>query len=251
MKVRGLKVIIYILLDVCVCFSTVYPKFSRSLDKTGFHRELLTSVDMPRELLPDYFDGGDIDCHMLFREVIPSGAYVDPFQLQEQRHFGGPDVKVVDPVDVEKPEVQSFEIVALVYANLTSDGDSWVASYSLPIHLRYHSISPDVDNMEVIFQKPEIFLRCNDAKSGITHYGYRGETVRQESLGCSSSDIILCDWSMIQLHQNSSLHAWVPVGKTGHFTIVTVGTVIATTAACFLLIAKALKCYTTKGTKDS
>ncbi|WAQ96929.1 hypothetical protein MAR_029619, partial [Mya arenaria] len=118
-------------------------------------KELLTSVDMPRELLPDYFDGGDIDCHMLFREVIPSGAYVDPFQLQEQRHFGGPDVKVVDPVDVEKPEVQSFEIVALVYANLTSDG-------------------------------------------------YRGETVRQESLGCSSSDIILCDWSMIQLHQNNS-----------------------------------------------
>lgn len=58
-----------------------------------FCRELTTRLLIPDELMPDVIPGGDVNCFMLFEETVPSGAYVDPYQLKSLRPFDGPDVR--------------------------------------------------------------------------------------------------------------------------------------------------------------
>ena len=61
---------------------------------TLFHRELSTSIQFLKRELHDVDDTEDISCGLLFTEVIPSGAYVDPYQIASLKSFGGPDVSL-------------------------------------------------------------------------------------------------------------------------------------------------------------
>jgi len=51
------------------------------------YREIRTEVRIPNSLM-------DVnpDCSIVIVELLPSGAYVDPFQLQSLQEFGGPKV---------------------------------------------------------------------------------------------------------------------------------------------------------------
>jgi len=60
-----------------------------------YYRDLQTSVQIPAELLPGIQDGGDIRCLVLITETLPSGAYVDKFQLQAQQASNGLKVCVI------------------------------------------------------------------------------------------------------------------------------------------------------------
>jgi len=58
-------------------------------------REIKTSLTITKELMPDVTPDGDVTCSMVFLETIPSGAYVDPYQLKSLKPFGGPDVRIL------------------------------------------------------------------------------------------------------------------------------------------------------------
>ena len=59
------------------------------------HRELSTSISIPAGLLAKNVDFAETSCLLLFTETIPSGAYVDPYQVASLRPFGGPDVSPI------------------------------------------------------------------------------------------------------------------------------------------------------------
>lgn len=42
--------------------------------------------------MPDITPDGDVSCFLMFVETIPSGAFVDPYQLKSLEPFGGPNV---------------------------------------------------------------------------------------------------------------------------------------------------------------
>lgn len=59
-----------------------------------FYRELHTKLQVPGDLLPDVTPGGDVSCKLMFLVTLPSGAFVDPYQLKALEPFAGPDVSL-------------------------------------------------------------------------------------------------------------------------------------------------------------
>lgn len=53
------------------------------------YRDLLTVVRIPETDIAIF---EDVECSILFTETLPSGAYVDPYQLNSLKPYGGPDV---------------------------------------------------------------------------------------------------------------------------------------------------------------
>ncbi|XP_053392778.1 phosphatidylinositol-glycan biosynthesis class X protein-like isoform X2 [Mercenaria mercenaria] len=205
-----------------------------------FSRDLVTQLTVPASLIPDTSPGSDVQCFLMFTETIPSGAYVDPDQINSLKPYGGPDVLLSSPVDVEKPEIESTEFQGHVFSNLSRVGDKLTSSYRLPVHLRYHGIS-DQDYTTVTFTNPEVSVRCVNKKLGMPHYGYHGDIVKQKSEMCSSSSKILCDWIVIHYDaEKKDISVEVPVGKVEHYILVTVGTMVTTLSACIFLVYQTL-----------
>lgn len=238
-----------VLLSWC-CFNLLAarnpPVLKRHIEKTGLHRDLVTSLKIPVALLPDIHLDEDLRCYILFTETFPTGAYVDPDQIKSLKPYGGPDVLLTSAVDVEKPEFESTGFLGLVFSNLSKVDGTWIGGYTLPVHLRYHAVSRQ-DFVNVTFSNPEIAVRCINKEFGLIHHGYHGDTVRQKSELCGSSSVLLCDWVVIQyLAEKTNISVEVPVGKAEHYLLVTVGTVLTTLLGCFLLVYVSLHVGKTK-----
>ena len=65
-------------------------------------REIMTVLEIPANILSDAKGSLEPGCRVLFREMIPSSAFVDPFQLASLKDFGGPDVSTspVKPIKI-------------------------------------------------------------------------------------------------------------------------------------------------------
>lgn len=226
--------LLLLLLKTFVRFTTSCS-LERGLFKNGFHRDLKTSISFPPTALPGDAQG----CRARFLEQIPSGIYVDPFQLQDLLPFGGPLVQLSNTIDVEQPEFTSTAFEALIYVNLShSEDGSWIGGYSLPIHVRYHAISGE-DLVHVTIPSPAVAVNCHntDLTSSIND-NYR--EVTKDTAPCQPESSHMCKWAGIPCHvEGDAVSLDVPVGQKNHNSFVTIATVTTTLIGCFILIWKA------------
>ncbi|PIK58500.1 putative phosphatidylinositol-glycan biosynthesis class X protein-like [Apostichopus japonicus] len=107
---------------------------SREVFKEGYHRDLTTS-------LHGNITRSGLEIRLILVETFPPGFYIDQYELANLKSFGGPETQILEAVDVEKPAHLSTEFNFFIFIESTDAADDqFVASVSLPIHLRYHSL---------------------------------------------------------------------------------------------------------------
>lgn len=216
------------LLCLDLALTSDLPVVERRILNSGFHRDLITEVKIPKSLLSQK----DSACYSICRETLPSSVYVDTFQLKSiSKHH---DFKFISPtLDIEKPEYQSSPFSVLIYSDLHMGPDSVFINVTLPIHLRYHK--PDTEYRKFEIKNPDIFIYC-------TNKDFKGEVIKSEELPCNSEDKKLCNWSLLKYKSDKeTISVMVPVGNTHHQSLVVIGTLSVTFGGCLWIVIKVLK----------
>lgn len=78
---------------------------------------------------------------------------------------------ISQPFDLEKPEFKSGEIPVFVYTNLSHSDGAWMTNYTLPVHIRYHAISEELDFAYIAFKHPTVAIRCQVIEYGMQYIG--------------------------------------------------------------------------------
>ncbi|XP_014668413.1 PREDICTED: phosphatidylinositol-glycan biosynthesis class X protein-like [Priapulus caudatus] len=210
--------------DVCLQAADADVYLDRYLNKAGFHRDLQTKVSVRG------IDGKQ-QCRLLLIETIPSGVYVDLYQVAAMQTQGGPEVYSSQTIDVEAPEYLSTQHTLHVFANFNSSyTGELTADVTLPIHGRYHR-ADTLQFIEVVIKHPQLLIYC--AKFG--SLGCTGNNVVKAP--CDSTSKSTCNWLPVLYKANKrNLSMFVPVGQVQHRTMVAVVTVCVTSMGCLLVL---------------
>lgn len=133
----------------------------------GFHLEILSEVIFSSPLFSSAF--APLNCTLRLTETLPSGLYVDAFQLRNFNQFGGPFVTSERPVDTEAPAFKSADEHLRVYHpfRLDREHQRLVSQVVLPVHLRYHRAVTKGDPTHTIFTHPLTDVSCWDDDSSV------------------------------------------------------------------------------------
>ncbi|XP_065100507.1 phosphatidylinositol-glycan biosynthesis class X protein [Paramisgurnus dabryanus] len=211
--------------EVDDCFSSKWLKsvmISMKITKAGFHRDLQYSVQ---------YDKVDHDVKALLVQKMPSGVYMDEYQLATLREETGLEVLLDSKVDLEAPEYLSTGFTAFIYLSPSSE-ISGQHEATVPIHARYHRPSESGDKwVKVDIGSPRLLIRSDQCKTQSSHLSY--EFV---DAPCTFSNVSICSWLEIQdLEETGPVSLDIPVGDARQIFIVCVGTVLVTLLSCFLL----------------
>lgn len=200
----------------------------REILNKGFHRDLVTRLDLRH--VAEQADR----CRVQFVEHIPSGLFLDPYQLSSLWQHNLTEVLLLTAVDLEAPEYLAKEQTARVYAKPDPSRCTHCFYSTVPIHTRYHRPSSDFYSASITLQNPQLLIHCNKDFPSIecSHY-----PVVEGPCGVQSDEV--CSWLHMPytaVPDTTMLH--VPVGLTHHRTAVCAVT-IAVTLICagMILIA--------------
>ncbi|XP_071999055.1 phosphatidylinositol-glycan biosynthesis class X protein [Engystomops pustulosus] len=205
----------------------------REILKSGFHRDLVTRVKI-------HGSAEQIDsCSILLLETIPSGLYLDPYQLSSLRQHNLTEVVLLSPVDLEAPEYLSTESKALVYTRPDETCDSCFIS-SVPVHARYHRPSTQVTEVSIVLQKPQLLVHCS--RDFLFGGCFNSPSVEAP---CGPSGGIKCQWMDIPYTEvDENLALQVPVGIIQHGPAVCITTVAVTLLCTGLILISVIKAHT-------
>jgi len=132
----------------------------------GFHLEILSEVILSSPLISS---SSSLNCTLRLTETLPSGLYVDAFQLRNFHQFGGPTVVFQRPVDTEAPAFESDDELLRVFHpfRLERDQQRLVSQVVLPVHLRYHRAVKKGEPTHVRFPIPRADISCWDDSSSV------------------------------------------------------------------------------------
>lgn len=146
---------------------------SRSLHKTGFHREVAYDVTVTRDSAAVQLE----DCEVVLSQRVSTETYIDLDEIRTQARFGGVQLHSVVPhIEIERPASASTQHVAALRAGLprAAAGSAQLAgSVRFPFHLRYQSPKvcdysqhePTGDGScfsPAQLPWPSVFVRCGD-----------------------------------------------------------------------------------------
>ncbi|XP_066454223.1 phosphatidylinositol-glycan biosynthesis class X protein isoform X2 [Eleutherodactylus coqui] len=203
---------------------------SRGILKSGFHRDLVTRVKLHSSA--EQIDG----CSILLQETIPSGLFLDPYQLSSLRQHNLTEVILLNAVDLEAPEYLSTELNALVYTRRDQSCDDCFIS-SVPIHARYHRPSAQVSEASIVLSSPQLLVRCRKdfLLNGCLDYPL-------VEAPCGPTDGIRCQWMALPYTEASEkLVLQVPVGNIRHGPAVGIITVAVTLFCTGLILTSVYK----------
>ncbi|XP_054022876.1 phosphatidylinositol-glycan biosynthesis class X protein [Dryobates pubescens] len=204
---------------------------TQELLKEGFHRDLLLKV----ELGVVGKDAGG--CTVAARTRLPSGIYVDPYELASlQQQNLTKAVLIPDVIDVEAPEYLATDLLVLLYME-PDPRCSGCFSAALPVHGRYHRPAEDSEEALVVLKSPEVLLCCCD--NGLSAECWKPAEVEAP---CSGKTSGACQWYSTRhkpVYQESILQ--VPVGLRQHSSLVCVVTLLVTVLCSSLILAAACK----------
>ena len=128
----------------------------------GFHLEILSEVHLSSPLLTSSSES--LNCSLRLTETLPSGLFVDNFQLKNFHQLGGPLVASRRPVDTEAPAFESAETALTVIHpfKLERPKQRLVSQVVLPVHVRYHRASANGDPTRVTLENPRADISCWD-----------------------------------------------------------------------------------------
>ncbi|XP_059196922.1 phosphatidylinositol-glycan biosynthesis class X protein [Centropristis striata] len=190
--------------------------------KKGFHRELVTSV----QLSPDVLSG----LRVLLVHQWPRGVYVDPYQLASLRQQMDWQILLDSAIDLELPAHKTTGFVSYVFP---ADGPTpRTLKVTIPVHSRYHEPSAAGETFTSIhIEAPELLLRteqCRQFDSLSRH------TVVDAP--CTADNSSSCQWVKLQPQQERvPLSVQVPVGDGSLVAPVCAGTLLVTMLCCVSL----------------
>nr|XP_040025902.1 phosphatidylinositol-glycan biosynthesis class X protein isoform X1 [Gasterosteus aculeatus aculeatus] len=200
-------------------------RVSVQITKTGFHRELLTTV----ELRPDVPSGLGV----LLIHRWPRGVYVDPFQLatlSQQSHW---QMSLDSAVDLEAAAHQAEGFVTRVYPAV----DGPTIRVTIPFHFRYHQPRYDGETFTTVeIEPPQLLLRtegCLQLSGSEPH-----ATV---DAPCTHSNASTCPWVRLQQQERGPVGVGLPVGDGSLVAPVSAGTLLVTTLCCVSLSTRMWK----------
>uniref|UniRef100_A0A2R8P8B6 Phosphatidylinositol-glycan biosynthesis class X protein n=1 Tax=Callithrix jacchus TaxID=9483 RepID=A0A2R8P8B6_CALJA len=126
--------------------------------KDGFHRDLLIKVK---------FGEGIEDlqrCRLLIKQNIPTGLFVDPYELASLRERNITEAMMVsENFDVEAPNYLSKESEVLIYARRDSQCIDCFQAF-LPVHYRYHRPHSKDGETFTVVSNPDLLMYCDQGK---------------------------------------------------------------------------------------
>ncbi|CDQ71396.1 unnamed protein product [Oncorhynchus mykiss] len=190
------------------------------VSKNGFHRDLVTTVDFG----PGFPDG--LEAQLVHR--LPSGIYIDQYQLASLKEDTGLQVLLGSAVDLEAPAHTSEEFLVLVYPAL----DQGILKATLPIHGRYHKPSLAGKRFELVEIKlPKLILRTDTCTQLISFPPYK-----IVDAPCTVHNLSICQWLEIQhLQEQDPVSLEIPLGDGSLVEPVCAGTLLVTLLCCVIL----------------
>ncbi|KAA0711964.1 Phosphatidylinositol-glycan biosynthesis class X protein [Triplophysa tibetana] len=211
--------------EVQSCFSSEWltsVKMSMKIAKAGFHRELQYSIQYGKV---------DHDVKALSVQKLPSGVYMDEYQLANLREDTGLEVLLDSKLDLEAPEYLSTEFTAFIF--LSTSENSGQHAVMVPVHARYHRPS-DTGHLQVKvdIESPRLLIRSDQCKippPGSSHVVVEAP--------CTLSNVSLCSWlKILDLQETGPVSLEIPVGDATQTVTVCIVTVLVTLLSCSLIL---------------
>lgn len=218
--------------EISTAAETFCPRLTitREVLKRGFHRDLVTRVKVHNY-------GKQIEsCSILLQETIPSGLFLDPYQLSSLRQHNLTEVIVLHSVDIEAPEYLSAEFNALVYTRADESCDDCFIS-SVPIHARYHRPSAQATAVSIVLHQPQLLIHCSKdfLLRGCSDYPLL-------EAPCGPANEMKCQWMDIPYTEvKEKLDLQLPVGIIHHGPAVCIVTVAVTLFCTGLILQSVYK----------
>ncbi|XP_070215117.1 phosphatidylinositol-glycan biosynthesis class X protein [Bos mutus] len=199
--------------------------------KDGFHRDLLTKVKFGESI-------EDLQtCRLLIKQYIPTGLFVDPYELASLRERNITEaVMVSENFNIEAPNYLSKESEVLIYARQDSQCIDCFQAF-LPVHYRYHQ--PHIKDGEtfIVVHNPDLLMYC-DQEFPVLKCWAQSEVTAPCTL--NSKDI--CQWNNMKyksVYKNLTLQ--VPVGLTIHTSLVCSVTLLISILCSTLILVAVFK----------
>nr|XP_019936608.1 PREDICTED: phosphatidylinositol-glycan biosynthesis class X protein [Paralichthys olivaceus] len=195
---------------------------SVELSKQGFHREVITTVELSPAVL------GSVRVLLVYR--WPQGVFIDPYQLASLRDQRDWQILIDSAIDLEVPAQKTSGFVSYVFPT-PDDPTPRLLKVTIPIHGRYHEASSVGKTFtSVDIQPPELLLRddkCLQLKNL--------EPCTVVDAPCSVDNSSTCAWVKIQQHQHGPVSVQIPVGDRSLVMPVCGGTLLVTMICCVVL----------------
>ncbi|KAI5626575.1 phosphatidylinositol-glycan biosynthesis class X protein precursor [Silurus asotus] len=192
---------------------------SMKITKQGFHRDLVYEVRHEPRSRP-------VKALLLHR--LPSGVYMDQYQLADLREEMGLQVLLDSSLDLESPAHISSAFSALVFLSPPEPLQA-----AVPVHGRYHRASSSGGWEHVIIDPPKLLLRpehCDTVDPGLPH--------RLVDAPCTIHNQSLCSWLEIHGLQVSKVSLELPVGDSSlTIPVCAVTTLVSLLCSAFLFRA--------------
>ncbi|XP_029471026.1 phosphatidylinositol-glycan biosynthesis class X protein [Rhinatrema bivittatum] len=201
---------------------------TREVLNDGFHRDLISKMELGAII------EHTADCRVMIKERLPSGLYVDPYQLASMQQHNVTEVLILDSIDVEAPEYLSMEHTLFVYAK-PDPKCAGCFSAVVPIHIRYHQPSEEREEALVILPSPQLLVRCKtDLLLEMCH-------MHLEDAPCSVRDKTACHWTDVTFKPVPEVVLQVPVGLKQHGFMVCTVTILVTLFCSVMIFAAVWK----------
>nr|XP_019579184.1 PREDICTED: phosphatidylinositol-glycan biosynthesis class X protein [Rhinolophus sinicus] len=199
--------------------------------KDGFHRDLVIKVKLGESI-------EDLQtCRLLIKHYIPSGLFVDPYELASLQERNITEaVMVSENYNIEAPSYLSKESEVLIYAREDSQCIDCFQAV-LPVHYRYHRPHSNDGETFIVLNNPDLLMYC-DQEFPILKCWAQSEVAAP----CALKNKDICKWNNMKyksVYRNVTLQ--VPVGLTIHTPLVCSVTLLITILCATLILAAVFK----------
>ncbi|KAM7133175.1 phosphatidylinositol-glycan biosynthesis class X protein [Molossus nigricans] len=186
--------------------------------KDGFHRDLLIKVKFGESI-------EDLQtCRLLIKQYIPTGLFVDPYELASLRERNITEaVMVSEDFNIEAPNYLSKASEVLIYARQDSQCIDCFQAF-LPVHYRYHRPHSEDGETFIVVNNPDLLMYC-DQEFPILKCWAQSKVAAP----CALKNKDICQWNNMKyksVYKNVTLQ--VPVGLTIHTSLVCSVTLLIT-----------------------
>ncbi|XP_069474184.1 phosphatidylinositol-glycan biosynthesis class X protein isoform X3 [Ambystoma mexicanum] len=200
---------------------------TRKILNEGFHRHLVSQVTIAG------FPGPVNGCKVLFKEMLPNGLYLDPYQLASLQEHNLTEAVLPDIVDVEAPAYLSAVHTAFIFTKPEPGVCTECFRSDVPVHIRYHQPSGESGEAFVALKRPQLLIHCS---MGIN----LGECwkLSEVEAPCAATDSTVCKWTNIKYTLvPEELSLQVPVGIQQHSPVICTLTLVVTLSCTIMLLA--------------
>ncbi|ELW50948.1 Phosphatidylinositol-glycan biosynthesis class X protein [Tupaia chinensis] len=188
-------------------------------------------------------------CRLLIKHYIPTGLFVDPYELASLRERNITEaVMVSEDSNIEAPNYLSKESEVLIYVKQDSQHIAYFQAL-LPVHYRYHRPHGKDEETFIVVSNPDLLMYC-DQGFLMSHSTVFSEfpvlkcwAQSEVAAPCDLKTKDICQWNNMKyksVYKNVTLQ--VPVGLTVHTSLVCSVTLLIT-ILCSTLILVAVSKY--------